>query len=324
MSARPAVTVVVPTRDRQALVVATVLRLLEQREVALEVVVVDDGSKDGTSAALAALGRPEVRLVRHERSRGQSAARDSGVAAARGEWVAFLDDDDRWSRDKLRRQLETAEAAGADFVYAAAVTADPAGHVRDYMPAPDPEALRRRIRARNVIPAGSSNVLVRTSLLRRVGGFDPELTHLADWDLWIRLAETGCAAACPEPLVAYVLHEGNIHLAQSDLAAEARHLKAKHAHSTLPGVLDRADLDAWAGWASLRRGAYIRAAGLFGLAAVRGRRPGYLPAMLSALLRWARLWTPEEAELPPPDWLAYAYPPADGGEGRRKVEGPAR
>jgi len=288
------------------MVVATVRDLLHQREVALEVIVVDDGSRDGTSAAIAALTQPGVRLVRHQRALGQSAARDSGVAAATAEWVAFLDDDDRWAPDKLRRQLDVAAAADADFVYTAAVTTDSAGRVREYLEAPDPEALRQRIRARNVIPAGSSNVLARTSLLRRVGGFDPELTHLADWDLWIRLAEAGRAAACPEALVAYVLHDGNIHLAQSQLSAEARHLKAKHAESTLPGQLDRADLDAWAAWASLRRGHELTAAGQFALAALRGRRPGYLPAMVSALLLWARLRAPKEVHLAPPDWLAGA------------------
>src|SRR4051794_21508918 len=181
----PLVSVVVPTRDRREMVVATVHALFEQRDVAIEIVVVDDGSRDGTSEALAALRDPRVKLVRLDVSRGQGVARDTGVAAARADWVAFLDDDDRWSPDKLRLQLESAAAAGADFVYCAAVAADPAGSVRRYMAAPDPQILKQRIRARNVIPAGSSNVLARAELLRRVGGFDPALTHLADWDLWI-------------------------------------------------------------------------------------------------------------------------------------------
>src|SRR5690242_16683672 len=101
------------------MVVATVLELFDQRDVSLEVVVVDDGSADGTREALAALQDPRVRVVRHDQSRGQAVARDSGVAAARAEWVAFLDDDDRWSPDKLRRQLDAAAAVDADFVYTA-------------------------------------------------------------------------------------------------------------------------------------------------------------------------------------------------------------
>jgi hypothetical protein len=160
-----------------------------------------------------------------------------------------------------------------------------------------------------MIPAGSSNVVARTDLLRRIGGFDPALTHLADWDLWIRLTEVGRAAACPEPLVAYVLHEGNIHLNQSDLAAEARLLASMHAHSSLPGTLDRADLYSWAAWTQLRRGRNLEAAGLFALAALRSGRPGYLPAMVSALLQRAGLWKPKPRELAAPDWLV----PRDAG-----------
>jgi glycosyltransferase involved in cell wall biosynthesis len=304
------VSVVVPTRDRQHMIVATVQEIIAQRGVALEIVVVDDGSVDGTSQALAAIADSRLRVIRHERARGQSMARDSGVAAARAPWVAFLDDDDRWAPDKLRTQLDAATAAGADFVYCAAVTTDVDGRVRDYLPAPAPEVLRQRIRARNVIPAGSSNVVARADLLRRVGGFDPALTHLADWDLWIRLAETGHPVACPEPLVAYVLHQGNIHLDHADLDTEARLLRAKHVRSSLPGTLDRADLDGWAAWAQLRRGRQLQAARLFALAVVRSRRPGYLPAMVSALLQRFGLWAPEQRELAAPDWLRARDPSA--------------
>jgi glycosyltransferase involved in cell wall biosynthesis len=311
VSAIPDVSVVVPTRDRRDMVLATVQAMFDQRDVSLEVVVVDDGSLDGTREALTALNDPRVTVVRHEHARGQAAARDSGVAAARAEWVAFLDDDDRWAPDKLRRQLEAAGADDADFVYSTAVTVDSQGRVRDYMAAPDPQTLRQRIRARNVIPAGSSNVLARADLLREVGGFDPALTHLADWDVWIRLAERGRPAACAEPLVAYMLHEGNIHLEQADIAAEARHLKAKHAQSSLPGTLDRADLDGWAGWTQQRRGRHLQAARLFALAALRSRRPGYLPAMVSALLQRAGVRAPKVRELPPPDWLARDRAPVE-------------
>ncbi|MBE2317957.1 glycosyltransferase [Solirubrobacter sp. CPCC 204708] len=304
MSVAPAVSVVVPTHNRRDTVVSTVRELFAQHAVDLEIVVVDDGSTDGTSEALEALGDPRVRVVRHPRALGQSRARDAGVAAARAEWVAFLDDDDRWAPDKLRRQLDAAAAANADFVYCTAVTASVTGTVFDHLPAPDPDALRRLIRAYNVIPAGSSNVLVRADLLQRVGGFDPALTHLADWDVWIRLTEAGQAAVCPEPLVAYILHETNIHLDQSGLASEARHLRAKHARSSLPGQLDRAALDGWRGWAHQRRGSSLTAARFYLAAAVRSRRASYLPAVASALLEHLRVRRPKVRELVPPDWLA--------------------
>jgi hypothetical protein len=217
--------------------------------------------------------------------------------------VALLDDDDRWAPDKLRRQLDAALATRADFAYCAAVTASGSGRVRDVFPAPEPAELVRRIRARNVLPAGSSNVIARTKLLRDLGGFDPALTHLADWDLWIRLAEAAPAASCDEPLVAYILHEGNIHLSQSAVAAEARHLRTKHARSRLPGTLDRADLDGWAGWAHSRSGRHLSAARFFGQATLRSGRLGYLPAVASALLQRAGLWQPPVREAIAPEWI---------------------
>ena len=306
MSPNPAITVVVPTRDRRQMVVATVQDALRQRDVDLEVIVVDDGSQDGTEAALLALDDDRIYIFSHPRSLGQALARDSGVAAARGEWVAFLDDDDRWAPDKLRRQLDAAALAGADFVYADAVTADANGRVQDYLRAPNPDTLRNYIRRHNAIPAGSSNVLARTDLLRRVGGFDAALTHLADWDLWIRLTEAGRPARCPEPLVAYILHGGNVHLQQADIAREARHLEAKHQRSSLPGRVDRAVLHAWAGWAHLRGDRPLSAARLYLLAAMRSGRRGYLPAVASALLQHFHLRTPPDRGLTSPDWLVEA------------------
>ena len=86
---------VIPTRDRREGVVATVRHVLGQRDVQLEVVVVDDGSRDGTSEALAALGCAAVRVVRHAESLGLARARNAGLSAASAPWVALLDDDDR-------------------------------------------------------------------------------------------------------------------------------------------------------------------------------------------------------------------------------------
>ena len=113
-------------------------------------------------------------------------------------------------------------------------------------PAFSPEELERGIRSRNLVFAGSSNVMARTELLRRLGGFDESLHHIADWDLWIRLAEAGRPAACPEPLVAYIVHESNMHRTAIDTAMrEGRLLRAKHAHSSLPGRFDPIVFRGW-------------------------------------------------------------------------------
>ena len=86
---------------------------LAQRDVDVEVVVVDDGSDEDGRRALEALTDSRVRVVRHATREGQSRARNTGIEAARGEWIAFLDDDDLWSPDKLREQLDAAAVADA-------------------------------------------------------------------------------------------------------------------------------------------------------------------------------------------------------------------
>ena len=77
-------------------------------------------------------------------------------------------------------------------------------------PTPDPEALPALLLEGNAIPGGCSNVVTRTEVAHDVGGFDERLSMLADWDLWLRLADRGAAVACPEVLVAYRKHSRNM------------------------------------------------------------------------------------------------------------------
>src|SRR4051812_36397661 len=104
------VSLVIPTRDRSQILLETVRLTLLQRHVAFELIVVDDGSSDGTADALEALGDPRLVVVRNAVNRGVAHARNRGIDQARHPWVAFLDDDDRWSPDKLRMQLDAAQA----------------------------------------------------------------------------------------------------------------------------------------------------------------------------------------------------------------------
>ena len=302
------VSVVIPTKDRLPLLPRTLETVFAQERVALDVIVVDDGSTDGTADAVRALdGR--VRVVRHETSRGVGAARNSGIAAASGSWVGFLDDDDLWAPQKLRAQLTAADRAGAGFVYGGALTVrEPDGAVVSTWDPLEPDELVRTIRRYNPVPAGASNVLVRTALVREAGGFDPALSHLADWDLWLRLLERTPAAACLEPLVAYVAHESNMHVVSIESAlAEGRYLARKHADSTLPGSWDRVVFERWLAEGYADAGRPLAAAHRFAVAAVHGRRAADVGSALALVLRAAGLRRPRERPVSPaPDWVRTA------------------
>lgn len=287
MARAPQVSVIIPTRNRLPLLETALRGAVGQKDVDLEVVVVDDGSTDGTGSYLARQSDPRVRRLHHPATRGVSAARNTAIAQAQGRWVAFLDDDDVWSPRKLKTQLDAAAAERASFAYTAAVLLDEDGKVVETLFPPHPDDLARLLLERYVMPAGSSNVVARTDLVRRLGGFDERLSVLADWDFWIRLAASARGAACSEVLVGYVQHAGSMLLDERrDLLAEFEHLAEKHRSAgRARGVeLDRLGFSRAVAWQHRRAGRRQQAA----IAYLRGARdcrsPGNVLRAFGALL----------------------------------------
>ena len=279
---RPAVTVVIPTRDRVGLLTShAVPSALSQEEVSVEVIVVDDGSLDDTTAAVRAIGDGRLTILRHEKSRGVSAARNTGIAAARGEWVAFLDDDDLWSPRKLRRQLDAAEAAGARWVYAASFVVDEQTRPLYSHPLPAAAAIASELEHGNVVPAGPSNVMVRADLLRAVGEFDVTLAQGEDWDVWLRLAKTEPPAVCDDVLVATLSHsERSIHRYSTDVLDHIFRMLRKHRPLTRRDKLGATE---WLAGQHRRAGHRLRASATYLRAAILYRSPGNLAAALGVL-----------------------------------------
>lgn len=224
----PDVTVVLPTRDRADLLRRSVASVLAQVDVDLELVVVDDGSRDDTRHVLDSFGDARLRPIGLQVSAGVGHARNLGIAAARGPWLAFLDDDDFWAPTKLRRQLELAETEPDALVYTAVVVVDADGSPRRVDPAAAPGELEARLLEVNAIGTPSS-VLVPTELVRGAGGFDERLSIFADWDLWLRLLPEARPFAVTEPLTAYTEHPQNMHaVAAAQARTELRYLRRKH------------------------------------------------------------------------------------------------
>jgi peptidoglycan/xylan/chitin deacetylase (PgdA/CDA1 family) len=280
-SARPEVSVVIPTRDRRQRLLRTLEDVRRQRGPSLEVVVVDDGSRDGTATAVEQLGDERLRVVRNERSLGLAGARNAGIRAAAGEWIAFLDDDDLWAPVKLEVQLRAAAAAGASWCFSGAAYIDDDGCLLRFVEPPRPASLVADLRGHNAIPAGASNVIVRADLLAQVGLFDERLRQFADWDLWIRLAAAASAAAVTAPLLFYVHHTSNMRHTEPDaLAAESRLFDAKHGLDASHGPT-RFRADRWMAEAQWRTGRRMAAARTLG----RLLSSGDAPANLRWLLR---------------------------------------
>jgi glycosyltransferase involved in cell wall biosynthesis len=282
VSGTPEVTVVIPTRDRRRLLSANALPCaLGQEEVALEVIVVDDGSRDGTASHVRALGDARVRVIGHDVARGPSAARNAGIDGARGEWVALLDDDDLWSPRKLRSQLDAAAAAAADWVYARSVVVDEDGAIIAAPEIADPDTIATSLLQGNVLWGGDSNVMARTSLFRQLGGFDERLECFEDWDLWIRLARAGTASACPEVLVATLDHrERLLFRLLPDVMGQLETMLAKHRAVTRS---DRLGAVEWLAGEHARAGRRFEAARLYLRAALVHRSPGNLLPAIGAL-----------------------------------------
>ena len=250
----PLVSVVVPSHNRARLLRRTLQSILAQQLSDLEIVVVDDGSTDDTKAvALGADAR--VKVVRIQEPAGVSIARNHGIAAATGDWIAFCDDDDLWSPDKLMRQLEAAQQVGANWAYAGDVNVDERLRVLSGGPPPDPQTVIATLPRWNPLASGGSNVVVRSNVLAAVGGFDPTLRRTEDWDLWIRIARTGPPACAREPLVAYRFHAGNVVADPAEMVDEARRLAARY---DIP--VDLRAMERRAAWAALRGGRRAQAA----------------------------------------------------------------
>jgi glycosyltransferase involved in cell wall biosynthesis len=247
--------------------------VLAQEDVKVEVVIVDDGSSDATTS-LGTTADERVVYLRNDRASGVAQARNQGIRAARGEWVAFLDDDDFWAPTKLQSQLRACAAEAADFSYTGLVLVDENLGQRRVFPPTPAQGLERTLLETNAIGSPSS-VIVRRSLLEQVEGFDPGFSTLADWDLYIRIAAIGRGAHCEAPMTAYLNHENNMHLDADSALEEFRRLRAKHRSFAESGEAPFGGASWWEWVASARRrsGHRFRAAALYLWVAIRFRKP---------------------------------------------------
>ncbi|MCK1732586.1 glycosyltransferase [Bradyrhizobium sp. 138] len=206
------VSVVIPAKNAAVYVGETIASALAQGDVA-EVIVVDDGSSDDTVAIVRAVRDPRLRLI-HNESAGVSAARNLGARHASGEWLLFLDADDRLRPGAVTALLAAARAAPrAVLVYGDYNTIDSEGRQigrRDLLKRrrkPSGDVLARLAAGNFIVNGGIA--LARAEAFRAIGGFDTSLRYCEDWHCWCRLAAIGEFEFAPKLLLDYRLHTAN-------------------------------------------------------------------------------------------------------------------
>ncbi|MCK1362384.1 glycosyltransferase [Bradyrhizobium sp. 199] len=206
------VSVVIPAKNAAAYVGETIASALAQGDVA-EVIVVDDGSTDDTVAIVRAVHDPRLRLI-HNESAGVSAARNLGTRYASGEWLLFLDADDRLRPGAVTALLAAARGAPrAVLVYGDYNTIDSEGRQigrRDLLKGrrkPSGDVLTRLAAGNFIVNGGIA--LARAEAFRAIGGFDTSLRYCEDWHCWCRLAAIGEFEFAPRLLLDYRLHTAN-------------------------------------------------------------------------------------------------------------------
>lgn len=204
----PRVSVVVPAYRCEGTVLESVRSALRQTVRELEVLTVDDGSEDGTAAALETLAAEDarVRVIRLERNGGVAEARNIGVRAARADWIAFLDSDDLWEADRLERQLALSEATGAAFLYTGARCIDLSGEPTGrFFKVPARIDYRGALNGNDIV---CSTVLIRKELLLRHPMERSDLHE--DYLCWLAILKDGVTAyGVTDPLIRYRVTAGS-------------------------------------------------------------------------------------------------------------------
>ncbi len=207
----PKVSVVIPAYNASRTLRATVKSALAQTMNDLEIVIVDDGSKDDTLAVARELESERVRVVAQPNG-GAAAARNTGIGHARGEWVAFLDADDLWVPAKLERQLaHLEEFPASDAIQCGSYFVDDDLRLLYVERCTDTgNSLEESLLFKN-LPAFLSALMVRRTRLLEFGMFDTRLEILEEWDMALKASRYCAMRSVPDPLVLYRVHPGNRH-----------------------------------------------------------------------------------------------------------------
>ncbi|HVF47851.1 MAG TPA: glycosyltransferase [Pyrinomonadaceae bacterium] len=206
------VSVIIPNYNYAHYLREAIEGVLNQTYPDIEIIVVDDGSTDGSSEILKSYGDRILLILQN--NQGVSAARNNGVMSSHGQYVAFLDADDSWLPKKIEREVEQFSLnPKLGLVHVGVREVDAVGnHIRDRLDGGHGQIADQLLMlATEGILGGGSGFMVPRSVFDEIGGFDTALSTSADWDLFYRISSRYPIGFVPEVLINYRVHGANMH-----------------------------------------------------------------------------------------------------------------
>ncbi|AKB67311.1 glycosyltransferase family 2 protein [Methanosarcina mazei] len=218
-SQNPKVSVVIPTYNRAHLLPRAIQSVLDQTYQDLEIIIVDDGSRDNTERVIKNFKDERIRYIQHNQNKGASAARNTGIRESRGKYIAFQDSDDEWFSNKLEKQIEAFADAPPEvgIVYSGfyRIEADR----KLYLPS-DQLSLKEGNIHNELLKGnfvGTPTVLMKKECFRNQRYFNESLPALEDWELWIELSKYYTFRYIKKPLLCSYSTPNSINLNENNM-----------------------------------------------------------------------------------------------------------
>ena len=208
----PRVSVIIPTYNREKMVEDAIRSVLNQTFSDFEIIIIDDASTDNTESIIKSICDERIKYIRHERNKGGSAARNTGIMKARGEYIALLDSDDLWLKEKLEKQIDVMEKSKLHpgVVYSGVNYIDSHGRLKGPVIPFFKGNIQSYLLEENIVLGGGSTALIRKDCFDEVGLFDENLPSRQDLDLWIRISRKFTFDYVKTPLVNIRIHKDRI------------------------------------------------------------------------------------------------------------------
>lgn len=202
VKALPLISVVIPAYNAERYITKAINSVLNQTHSNLEIIVVNDGSQDQTEWAVSQIDDTRIRIITQSNG-GMSNARNAGIRAATGDFIAYLDADDYWMSEKLEKQLKVLlENRNLGFCSTQTRVETPEGSFVNLWPCPaiETSTLHTIFSHNSAIAGSASSILAKMSLQKEAGFFDETLKGLEDTDMWMRFSALSDYCCIPETL----------------------------------------------------------------------------------------------------------------------------